>query len=414
MKSVRAKFLKEVRPGLALDDTLPTWPRKLGLIRRWRKRRSPRSAWRTQQGDTLEGAAAKTGLDTGCCRRSSPHSGEGSLGEYAQIIKNNPQDALKLLDRDGDGNPPNDLAGFAEARSASRKAVARRGSLSSSSGLIFARRAGSARRRTGVVDHFHAAFGLAHRARDLGRPSPVPCPRAWSNSTARTRLAAGAAARPGRCRSRRSPPGRAHASGDGERPGPSSASRVDREVEQRELELVGVGAGIARVLGDAPANSTSSPSERRSSSSIPVSSSRSIVRTSAPSPRAKLTSWLVRLAARQRVAAPRRWSGPSAPWCAGGRSGLSPASTTAMMLRKSCTTVPVNRPIASASAFRGSAGPRSGGRASRRCRRATGPPRARARRGCRARVGRWSRCAAVHLRAVDREVADQPVVGETV
>ena len=69
----------------------------------------------TQQGDTLEGAAAKTGLDTGVLSQIVTQiGGEGSLGEYAQIIKNNPQDALKLLDRDGDGNPLNDLAGFAK------------------------------------------------------------------------------------------------------------------------------------------------------------------------------------------------------------------------------------------------------------------------------------------------------------
>jgi hypothetical protein len=69
----------------------------------------------SQQGDTIEGAAAKTGLDAGVLSQIVGHiGGEGSLAEYAQVIKNNPQDALKLLDRDGDGNPLNDLAGIAK------------------------------------------------------------------------------------------------------------------------------------------------------------------------------------------------------------------------------------------------------------------------------------------------------------
>jgi hypothetical protein len=70
-----------------------------------------------QPGDTVEAAAAKTGLDTGVLSQIVGHiGGEGSLAEYAQILKNNPQAAgvIGMLDRDGDGNPLNDIAGFAK------------------------------------------------------------------------------------------------------------------------------------------------------------------------------------------------------------------------------------------------------------------------------------------------------------
>lgn len=57
-----------------------------------------------QQGDTIEGAAAKTGLSAGTLSQIVEHiGGEGSLTQFAS-----------MLDRDGDGNPLNDIAGMAK------------------------------------------------------------------------------------------------------------------------------------------------------------------------------------------------------------------------------------------------------------------------------------------------------------
>ena len=69
-----------------------------------------------EPGDTIAGAAAKTGLDTGMLSKIVEQiGGEGSLGQYAQMLQDNPmaKSALGMLDRDGDGNPLNDLAGLA-------------------------------------------------------------------------------------------------------------------------------------------------------------------------------------------------------------------------------------------------------------------------------------------------------------
>ena len=42
--------------------------------------------------------------------------GEGSLSHFAQMLRDNPQAAsiLDMLDRDGDGNPLNDIMGMAQ------------------------------------------------------------------------------------------------------------------------------------------------------------------------------------------------------------------------------------------------------------------------------------------------------------
>lgn len=56
-----------------------------------------------EEGDTIELAAAKTGLETGTLQQIVDHiGGEGSLAQFAQI-----------LDADHDGNPLNDIARFA-------------------------------------------------------------------------------------------------------------------------------------------------------------------------------------------------------------------------------------------------------------------------------------------------------------
>ena len=55
------------------------------------------------QGDTVELAAAKTGLDSGVLSKIVEQiGGEGSLGSFASMI-----------DQDGDGNPLNDVIGMA-------------------------------------------------------------------------------------------------------------------------------------------------------------------------------------------------------------------------------------------------------------------------------------------------------------
>ena len=56
-----------------------------------------------EDGDTVDLAAAKTGLDTGTLQQVVEQiGGEGSLARFAQI-----------LDADHDGNPFDDIAGFA-------------------------------------------------------------------------------------------------------------------------------------------------------------------------------------------------------------------------------------------------------------------------------------------------------------
>ena len=85
-----------------------------------------------EAGDTIQGAAAKTGLDSGMLGKIVEQiGGEGSLGQYAQALQDNPiaKSAFGFLDKDGDGNPLNDLAGLASglfgkkyARQANKKA----------------------------------------------------------------------------------------------------------------------------------------------------------------------------------------------------------------------------------------------------------------------------------------------------
>jgi hypothetical protein len=56
------------------------------------------------EGDTVEAASAATGLSQGTLSQIvQAIGGEGSLTEFA-----------RMLDRDGDGNPLNDIAGFAK------------------------------------------------------------------------------------------------------------------------------------------------------------------------------------------------------------------------------------------------------------------------------------------------------------
>lgn len=71
----------------------------------------------TAPGDTITTAASTTGLDTGTLSQIVEHlGGEGAIARFSQILADNPQAAglLSQLDRDGDGNPLNDLLGMAK------------------------------------------------------------------------------------------------------------------------------------------------------------------------------------------------------------------------------------------------------------------------------------------------------------
>lgn len=66
------------------------------------------------EGDTVELASAKTGLDTGVLSQIVEQiGGEGSLTQFASAIKDDPSSLMGLLDRDGDGNPLDDIADIA-------------------------------------------------------------------------------------------------------------------------------------------------------------------------------------------------------------------------------------------------------------------------------------------------------------
>jgi len=69
-----------------------------------------------EPGDTIEGAAAKTGLDPATLSQMAAQlGGEGGLGKLSEMLQGN--SALSglagMLDRDGDGNPLDDIAGMA-------------------------------------------------------------------------------------------------------------------------------------------------------------------------------------------------------------------------------------------------------------------------------------------------------------
>lgn len=69
------------------------------------------------EGDTVELASAKTGIDsTKLGAIVDQIGGEGSLGEFARMLQDNPKAAgiMNMFDRDGDGNPLNDIAGMAK------------------------------------------------------------------------------------------------------------------------------------------------------------------------------------------------------------------------------------------------------------------------------------------------------------
>ena len=69
-----------------------------------------------EPGDTVELASAKTGLDSGILMQIIEQlGGETVLGKIGDQLRSNPQAAgiLDMLDRDGDGNPLDDIADIA-------------------------------------------------------------------------------------------------------------------------------------------------------------------------------------------------------------------------------------------------------------------------------------------------------------
>lgn len=67
------------------------------------------------QGDTAEGAAAATGLPLDKVRELIGHiGGEGALANFASLLQSDQaKGILGSLDKDGDGNPLDDIAGMA-------------------------------------------------------------------------------------------------------------------------------------------------------------------------------------------------------------------------------------------------------------------------------------------------------------
>lgn len=70
-----------------------------------------------EPGDTVEAAAQQTGLSADTLNQIIGHlGGEGALGQVAGALQSNPQILSSIggmLDRDGDGNPVNDILGMA-------------------------------------------------------------------------------------------------------------------------------------------------------------------------------------------------------------------------------------------------------------------------------------------------------------
>jgi hypothetical protein len=69
-----------------------------------------------EPGDTIAGAAQQTGLDAGTLEQIAGQlGGEGGLGQLSELLKGSPalSGLAGMLDRDGDGNPLDDIAGMA-------------------------------------------------------------------------------------------------------------------------------------------------------------------------------------------------------------------------------------------------------------------------------------------------------------
>ena len=71
-----------------------------------------------EPGSTIDAAAARTGLDAGTLGQIVEQlGGKGALGQISDQLRSNPQAAniMAMLDRDGDGNPLNDIGGLIDS-----------------------------------------------------------------------------------------------------------------------------------------------------------------------------------------------------------------------------------------------------------------------------------------------------------
>nr|WP_295666077.1 hypothetical protein [Sphingomonas sp.] len=73
----------------------------------------------SEPGDTVETAAANTGISSDILQQIVSHiGGEGALGKFAGLLGSQGGEGIMgrisgMLDKDGDGNPLNDLTGLA-------------------------------------------------------------------------------------------------------------------------------------------------------------------------------------------------------------------------------------------------------------------------------------------------------------
>jgi len=70
-----------------------------------------------EPGDTIATASARTGLDSGMLGQIAAQlGGEGGLGQLSDLMKGSGAlgGLAQMLDRDGDGNPLDDIAGMAK------------------------------------------------------------------------------------------------------------------------------------------------------------------------------------------------------------------------------------------------------------------------------------------------------------
>lgn len=91
--------------GSGANPTVANMAEKLGISPEMAEKAIAALAKAHQQpGDTVESAAGETGLSTAIIQQIVAHiGGEGSLTEFANMI-----------DRDGDGNPLNDVMDMAK------------------------------------------------------------------------------------------------------------------------------------------------------------------------------------------------------------------------------------------------------------------------------------------------------------
>jgi hypothetical protein len=113
MKSMLDGILKNI--GGAPDD-ITSLASKVGLDPKMvEKALATLTQTVSAPGDTIDLAAKQTGMSKDALAKITQQlGGEGALGQIASQFSKNPADLMKLLDKDGDGNPLNDVMGMAK------------------------------------------------------------------------------------------------------------------------------------------------------------------------------------------------------------------------------------------------------------------------------------------------------------